>query len=947
VFHRVEVAIREDLPDPAGESLRHEAELLGVRGLEHVRTVRVYVLEGALKPAEVERAARELFADKVVDSWSASGHVYNEDVPDLAAIEVVRKPGVMDPVAASALKGLTLLGLRIAGVRTARRYLFYGALARREAELLASKLLANPVIEDVVFGTPEPMAPPRVSYAFRETRVPIREASDAELERISREGVLSLNLAEMKTVQTHFRERGREPRDVELETIAQTWSEHCVHKTFKGRISFDGEVIDNLLRSTIARATKELDRSWCWSVFEDNAGVVAFDGEWGLAFKVETHNHPSAIEPYGGAGTGIGGVIRDILGTGLGARPIANTDIFCFGPANLARDKVPRGCLHPRRVMKGVVAGVRDYGNRMGIPTVNGAVYFDERYIGNPLVYCGTLGLIERKYVHKGARPGDLVIVAGGRVGRDGIHGATFSSVELSEDSEMLSSGAVQIGNAIEEKKVLDVMLEARDQGLYTAVTDCGAGGLSSAVGEMGRDTGALVYIERVPLKYEGLSYTEIWISEAQERMVFAVPPEKKDAFLALFTGEDVEATVIGKFTHDRMLRLTYEGEEVCELDMDFLHEGIPQLVREACWDRPRARPPRRKAKKDHTPDLLAILAGPNVASKEWIVRQYDHEVQAATAIKPLVGAGMDGPGDAAVLVPLSGSGRAVAVACGMNPRLGDLDPYAMAAHGIDEAVRNCVAVGARPDRIALLDNFCWGNTDKPEQLGPLVLASRACYDLAMVYGTPFISGKDSLNNEYATGTGTIAIPHTLLISAIGLVDDVMKCVTMDAKKAGDLVYLVGATRPEMGGSHYDLVNDLAGGTVPAVSPEESKAAFEAMHRAISARHVASCHDLSEGGLAVAAAETAFAGSLGMKLDLAAVPVDGEVTALARLFAETPGRFLVTVHPGSAAAFEEAAEGARCARIGEVTSEAVLEIGTLVRAPIGDLKAAWGGTFRW
>jgi phosphoribosylformylglycinamidine synthase len=609
--------------------------------------------------------------------------------------------------------------------------------------------------------------------------------------------------------------------------------------------------------------------------------------------------------------------------------------------------------------MLGVVEGVRDYGNRMGIPTVNGAVYFDERYLGNPLVYCGSVGLIPRDKSHKKPQPNDLIVAVGGRTGRDGIHGATFSSAELTSQSEQLSGGAVQIGNAIEEKKVLDVLLAARERGLYHAVTDCGAGGFSSAVGEMGEKIGAEVHLDRAPLKYEGLSYTEIWISEAQERMVLAVPEKSWPELEQLCRSENVEATVIGRFIPTGRLQLYYEGNLVADLEMEFLHKGRPPVVRQAVY-KPTGvgdDPARRNPKSDYTGDLLRILASPNVASKESIVRQYDHEVQGGSAIKPFVGAANDGPSDATVLRPVLGSQRGIVIACGMNPLYGDFDTYHMAASAIDEAVRNCVAVGADPARIAILDNFCWGDCEKPETLGSLVRAALACHDVAIALGTPFISGKDSLNNEfsYTDENGkrqTIAIPPSLLISAMGQVDDVTKCVTMDFKQAGNLLYLVGETRDELGGSHFALVNELQGGRVPAVNAERARSTFAAIHRAIQASLLRACHDLSEGGLAAAAAEMAFAGGLGAKLDLGAMAT-GEIKldAAARLFSESNTRFLCEVTTEHAADFERALQGVPLGRIGQATSNARLEINddshVLINANIGELKNAWQRTLRF
>jgi phosphoribosylformylglycinamidine synthase len=985
----IDIYPAEGQPDRAAERLIAAARELGLAGDLRIATARGYLVQGdSLDRRQLERLAKELLADVVVER--ATVERVGEPIAEPAqggqhqSVSVVLKPGVMDPVAQSALAAAADLGIRPQAVATLRKYRIEGA-TRSQIDSLASRLIANDAIEQVFVGAlPFDQLEIGRPYRFELRTVPVRELNDDALIRLSREAQLYLQAAEMKTIRQRFRELGRDPTDIELETIAQTWSEHCSHKTLTGRIAYrdqHGErQFENMLKETIFAAThrvrEQLGRhDWCVSVFQDNAGVVRFDERYNLAFKVETHNHPSALEPYGGANTGVGGVIRDIMGTGLGAKPIASTDVFCFAPPDCSRHApravagadgtrsvpatLPPGVLHPRRVLRGVVEGVRDYGNRMGIPTVNGAVYFDNRYLGNPLVYCGNVGLLPRDRSHKEPRPGDLIVTIGGRTGRDGIHGATFSSTELTSQSEQLSGGAVQIGNAIEEKKVLDVLLAARDLGLFHAVTDCGAGGFSSAIGEMGEKIGAEVHLERAPLKYQGLSYTEIWISEAQERMVLAVPEDSWPELEAMCRSENVEATVIGRFVPTGRLQLFYEGNRVGDLEMEFLHKGRPPVVRKAVYEERGARSEERGTafrKTDYTDDLLRILASPNVASKEWIVRQYDHEVQGGSVVKPFVGAVHDGPSDAAVIRPILGSRRGVVIACGMNPLYGDYDTYHMAASAIDEAVRNCVAVGADPQRIAILDNFCWGDCERPETLGSLVRAAIACHDVAIALGTPFISGKDSLNNEfsYTDAHGqrqTIAIPPSLLISALGQIDDVSRSITMDLKQPGNLLYLLGETCDELGGSHFALVNGYVGGQVPTVDPHKARATFEAVHRAMKDGLVLACHDLSEGGLATAAAEMAFAGGFGAQVDLAAMITSSALDATARLFSESNTRFLCEVRPENASRFERALAGAPVARIGGVTTDQRLTIvdreKTVIDADIYDLKTAWQATLRF
>ncbi|MBX7104850.1 MAG: phosphoribosylformylglycinamidine synthase subunit PurL, partial [Gemmataceae bacterium] len=876
------------------------------------------------------------------------------DDPGLAsAVTVTYKPGVMDPAALSVVRAAGDLGFALAGVRTFRRYMFDSLPEGDERTTWFRRVLANEAVEQVVLGRPRPEhLTLDANYTFKKVDVPLADLDDAGLLDVSRRGQLALSLDEMRTIQGHYRDAGRAPSDIELETIAQTWSEHCSHKTLKGRVECDdGTTYRNLLKETIFAATvrvRELlgEDDWCVSVFEDNAGVVRWSNRSHVCFKVETHNRPSAIEPYGGANTGLGGVIRDVLGCGKGAKPVANTDVFCVAPPDIAAADLPPGVLHPKKVLRGVVRGVADYGNRTGIPTVNGAVIFHPRYLANPLVFCGTVGLLPVGSEFKKVHAGDRIVVVGGRTGRDGIHGATFSSAGLGAESESVGGGAVQIGNAIEEKKFLDVLLQARDRGLYSAVTDCGAGGLSSAVGEMGADVGATVHLDRAPLKYAGLSYTEIWISEAQERMVLAVPPDRWHELHALCAAEGVEATDLGEFTGSGRLKLYYGEHLVGDLAMEFLHDGRPPVTRKAILPKPQnSVAPALKGKSETwaADALKAILAAPSVRSKESIIRRYDHEVQGGSVIKPLVGIREDGPGDAAVIAPDLGLPLGLAVGCGLNPRYGELDPYAMAALAIDEAVRNLIAVGADPRHIAVLDNFCWGNTDDPATLGALVRACEACRDLAIAWRMPFISGKDSLHNEYKSGSRHIAIPGTLLISAIGRVPDVTRCVSMDLKAAGNVIYLIGSTADELGGSHYFEVTGLSGGTVPQVDVDRAAKLFRVLHAAIVSGLVRSCHDLSEGGLAVAAAEMAFAGGIGADLNLS--PLAG-ISDEARLFSESATRWLVEVEPDKAEAFEEVMHDLPCFALGKTVRESRLRIAGsagdwLIWARLDELKAAW------
>ena len=968
----IEIHPAESATDREAERLKKEMHALHIKDTFLVRSAKSFLIQTSASEAELQEHAIGLLVDSVVETYRVTQLPSSHSSSEHLLVNVLFKPGVTDNVALSAKEALQNEGLPIEAVGTCRKYWFPESVNREDYRKVSTRLLANDAIEQVIEG---PLKIDSISlghpYTFQLETISLREMSDEELETLSKTGQLYLSLPEMQTIQSHFRTLDREPTDIELETLAQTWSEHCSHKTLAGRICYsDGErevQYENMLKETIFAATEQLrtlwgEKDWCVSVFKDNAGIVTFDEKQNVCFKVETHNHPSALEPYGGANTGLGGVIRDPLGTGLGAKPVCNTDVFCFANPSTPHDVLPPGVLHPKAVLQGVVAGVRDYGNRMGIPTVNGAVYFDDRYLGNPLVYCGNVAMIPSNLCEKRMQPGDAIVAVGGRTGRDGIHGATFSSAELTEESEMLSGGAVQIGNAITEKMMLDVILQARDEGLYSSITDCGAGGFSSAVGEMGEESGAEVWLEQAPLKYEGLSYTEIWISEAQERMVLAVPQQNLTRFQELCETEGVEATVIGQFTNTKQLVLKYQDQLVGELAMEFLHDGRPPVVREARFE-PTAETEWSFSKcvsgtLDLSDTLRQVLGSLNVASKEWIVRQYDHEVQAGSVLKPLVGIAQDGPGDAAVIRPDLQCEKGLVIACGMNPRYGDYDPYWMAASAIDEAVRNCVCVGADPLKIAILDNFCWGNTEKSEVLGSLVRAAQACYDVAIAYQTPFISGKDSLNNEFSWDNDegekqTVAIPATLLISALGQMDDVNLAVSMDLKEPGNAIYLVGETLNEMGGSHFGMVHNIDKGFVPQLNLQLAPKLFSALHQAMTEQRIRSCHDLSEGGLAVSLAEMTFSGGLGAKIDLREIlsqSIHHIETALEQdcmlLFSESNSRFLIEVRERDCSHVEEIFHDLPLYRLGEVTDNSQLHVvGTegnfVIEDSLVNLKEAW------
>ena len=972
--YRVAISRTSDQPDGRALKLVRDLQALGIDAVARATITDLYFLQGQLTTDEARALAEALLLDPVIHRMTVlslplpNGSRLEDENGDAAVVEVARRPGVTDTEAESLLRGAVMLGFgSLEAAATGKRYTLHGADAP-QAELVARALLANEVVERFSVGRPiEPsfVATEPATGAVATVALTSLDDDDALL-AVSQERRLSLDLYEMRAIRDHFRTQGREPSDVELEMLAQTWSEHCVHKTFRAHvvsheIEADGtstrHEVHSMLRSFLRAATEACDRGdgWVVSALEGDAGVVRLDDDWDLAFKVETHNHPSAIEPFGGANTGVGGVIRDVLATG--ARPIATTDVLCFGPLDTDPAHLPPGTLHPRRVAQGVIAGIEDYGNKMGIPTVSGAILYDEGYLANPLVYCGCLGLMPRGSVDPTAAPapGDLVVAIGGRTGRDGLRGATFSSMEMDHETSAVAGSSVQIGHPIQEKQVLEVILEARREELYRAMTDCGAGGFSSAVGEMAETLGARVELERVSLKYPGLEPWEIWLSEAQERMVLAVPPEDLERFEEICRSHGVEATVLGLFTGTGRLEVLFADRPVADLDVSFLHGGRPPLQLEGRWQAPPPEPA-PPAPESWSEELLALLATHEIRSKEEVVRQYDHEVQGGTVVKPLVGHRSTGPSDASVLLPLdaarSGAEAAVALSVGINPHYGRLDPHRMSWLVIDEAVRNLVAVGADPDRVALLDNFCWGNPRRPDRMGALLRCTRGCFEAAVAYGAPFISGKDSLNNEY-TGPDTErhAIPGTLLISALGIVPDVERTATSDLKSPSARLYLMGPSDEALGASAYARRRGQPTAGSLAPQPQGALEHYRRLHRAIGAGLVRTCHDPSEGGLLVALAEMAIGGGLGLEVDLANLPASpGQPTSsrLSRAFGESAGRMVVEVEEQAAPAFEEAMEQDMIlARLGRVLQDRRMIVRdgqeTLVSLELSALERAWRG----
>lgn len=1015
---------------------------ISLLGAEAIQVFWLKAKSGIDLPAEeVQLWTQKIFADPVLQdvAHSMDSDFKNQGgVTPSFVVQVRFLPGVTDNVGKTATEALALFSAFARSnevvVYTGKTVYLYGEISKSEAEKIAFEALGNSIIEDVqVFSWSQF----RKEDRFEDQQVPevhLEESLKVEaitlpddagaLEKLSKENFWALTAQEMQTVRGYFdrpevKKRRLEhglpavPTDVEMEVLAQTWSEHCKHKIFAAEIDYtevDDEkgqrswkqtnhypslgafTVNSVFKSYIRKCTQEIQEErklpWLVSVFTDNAGVVRFDSKVDVCVKVETHNSPSALDPYGGALTGIVGVNRDVLGCGLGARPIANTDVFCFGqpdwPGVGEEKELPEGLKHPRRIFDGVHLGVEDGGNKSGIPTVNGAFAFHRDFCGKPLVFCGTIGVLPETTKaglpgsSKNQKPGDLIVMVGGRIGKDGIHGATFSSMELTSGAP---ATVVQIGDPITQKRAADFLLEARDLGLFTSVTDNGAGGLSSSVGEMATGTGgARLDVTHAPVKYPGLKPFELVVSESQERMTFSVHPSKIDAFLALAKRRGAEATVLGEFNDSGFFRIEYQGEPVAEIDMDFLHHGLPPMVLKAKWEGPKdesswgkkASLPEIKdvdmlSRSFHENALFKLLARWNIRSKEEWVRRYDHEVQASTLIKPFVGVEAKGPGDAAVIWMAPHGGEdlgGLAISCGLNPKLSRFDAYVSAQHAFDEAVRNSVAVGGDPDIMAVVDNFCWPdplpserNPDAQHKLAQLVRANHGLYDLAKKYGSPFVSGKDSMKNDFIGRSRfgkelKISVPPTILVTAIAKVHDVSKTVTSDFKSAGDFVFLLGRSEKHLGGSELEDCYELPSFVSkhpPILNAEESIRLYRTLHKAINAGLIRSAHDCSEGGLLVALAESAIGGMIGFESELE--NLDAELKEFSGnlaefFFNESPGRFVVSVSPEKVEEFKKLFSGQFCMSLGTVKSD-VLRMSrhglVVLDVPVKEAKKAWRG----
>lgn len=987
--HRIEIAYKAGTRNVPGEKLKKRIKR--DMGLDvEAAVAEAYIIDAGLSKDILEILSTDAFVDPVIQE----GYV-DKPVPMTGdwAIEVGFKPGVTDNVGRTAKEVIQALSghcfAEDEGVYTSHIYFLSGKLTGGDVTAIAEGMLANTLINRYAYKSAAQynrdggmnVFAPKVSIGSEVTveTFPITTSLE-EMMRINRERTWALSADELREIRKYYLKKSvinarkkvglaESPTDVEMEAIAQTWSEHCKHKIFNAVIEYeeDGrkETIDSLFATYIKGSTAAIRqrkgrKDFCLSVFKDNAGVIRFNKRYNLAFKVETHNTPSALDPYGGALTGIVGVNRDPFGTGMGAKLIFNTNVFCFAPPDY-KGMIPPRLLHPKRVLEGVREGVEHGGNKSGIPTVNGSLVFDENYLGKPLVFCGTCGIMPREIqgkpsYEKMALKGDAIVMVGGKIGKDGIHGATFSSEELSEASP---TSAVQIGDPITQKRMTDFLLIARDRGLYTSITDNGAGGLSSSVGEMAQDTkGCVVHIDRAPLKYHGLSPWEILLSEAQERMNVSVSPDHLDEFLELSEKMNVTSTVLGEFTDSGKFHILYQGKTVAYLDMNFLHEGLPKMRLTAKWERQIRDEKPFKEPRDYGDALAGLLGRWNVCSKEYVVRQYDHEVQGGSVVKPLTGLENNGPSDAGVARPDLDGMEGIVISHGICPKYSAFDTYHMVACAIDEAIRNNIATGGTLAQMALLDNFCWSdpilsekNPEGSYKLAQLVRANKALYEYTTFFGTPCISGKDSMKNDYMYNNIKISVPQTILMSAISVIRNVEKVMTMDFKESDNLIVVVGKTYPEMGGSEYFAENGLTGNIPPRVRMSLAKRTYKAIEKAIHKGLIRSCHDVSDGGLGCALAESAFAGGLGVEVDLNAAPATGIFRDDFLLFSESQSRFVVSIRKKDLDVFTALFRSIPFGVLGKTKKDKRFVIKglqgkTIIDLPVGRLLDAWQAPFK-
>ncbi|HLD59044.1 MAG TPA: AIR synthase-related protein [archaeon] len=940
--------------------------------VEGVKLNDVYTIESDLKTAELEECA-ELLHNPVSQKAEIGKPIAPKSFD--YCIETGFLPGVTDNIGNTASELIKdffrAKGKEIsARVYYSQEMFLRGKLSLEEAKSIAESS-ANPLIQRIHIKSKKdflaekgmPAVAPKVkleqSQEIKEIdlnlsedalakigKAGILEKTDSEGEK--RNGPLALDLESMKTIKEHFNKLGRKPTDIELESLAQTWSEHCKHTIFAAELD---EIKGGLYKERIRKATetvrqKKGKKDFCVSVFVDNSGAIKFSEEWLVTDKAETHNSPSALDPFGGAITGIVGVNRDAIGFGKGAKPIVNRYGFCFADPKdikaLYKSKNKQNkMLSPEKIMLGVIEGVNVGGNCSGIPTPQGFMYFDERYKGKPLVFVGTIGLIPKKINgkdshEKTAKAGNTIVMVGGRVGLDGIHGATFSSEALSSGSP---ATAVQIGDPITQKKLSDAIVkEARDLELFESITDNGAGGLSCSVAEMAKEcNGCVVELEKVPLKYAGMQPWQTWISESQERMTLAIPKEKVSEFLALMEKRGVEATAIGEFTDSGKCIVKSNGKEIMNIDLEFLHDGLPkkklstkeilQEFSEPIFEEPNI-----------GIALKEMLSRLNICSREFVSAQYDFEVQGNSVLKPLQGKGKVNA-EASAVRPVQELKNALGVSQALYPAYGDIDTYWMAACAIDSAIKNLVAIGAKQENIALLDNFCWCSSNDSERLWQLKKSAQACLDFAVGFETPFISGKDSMFNDFQgydenNNQVKISVPPTLLISSLAQIENSENCVSIDAKIAGDLIFVLGETKNELGASEYFSYmgkklsgKRFIGKNVPKVEIEKAKKLYNALNKAIESGLVASCYPVGLGGLGIAIAKTCIAGSLGGEIFLEKIPAE-KMRGDYILFSESQSRFIATINPAHREAFEKIFRDNKCAfaEIGKITEEKKLVI---------------------